>query len=114
MVKRPNLFGILRFLLILGFTLQVTCGSSLSQNSNEQTSAPETDKKAPPPQVLFSAFGEISLDFQFRVWIADFNDRRKVQSDLLLDIDRRFRELKIEIPFPQRDLHIYNTGESTH
>ena len=60
----------------------------------------------PAPQVLFSVLGASSLDFDFRIWIANFNDRRQVQSDLLVEIDRRFRELEIEIPFPQSDLHL--------
>jgi small-conductance mechanosensitive channel len=62
--------------------------------------------KDPAPQVLFSALGTSSLDFDFRVWLSDYNDQRQVQSDLLLEIDRRFRELEIEIPFPQSDLHL--------
>ena len=62
--------------------------------------------KDPAPQVLFSALGSSSLDFDFRVWLSDYNDQRQVQSDLLLEIDRRFRELEIEIPFPQSDLHL--------
>jgi len=60
----------------------------------------------PAPQVLFSVLGASSLDFDFRIWIANFNDRRQVQSELLIEIDRRFRELEIEIPFPQSDLHL--------
>ena len=99
----------------MGFPIGVAYGSNLEQVMETlQACADEHPVvlKDPPPQVLFSAFGDSSLDFQFRVWIADFNDRRQVQSELLLDIDRRFRELKIEIPFPQRDLHVYNAGES--
>lgn len=68
--------------------------------------------KNPAPEVLFSAFGASSLDFEFRVWITDINDSRKVRSDLLQDIDRRFRELDIEIPFPQQDLHLRSVDDS--
>ena len=68
--------------------------------------------KDPTPQILFWAFGASSLDFELRVWIADFNNRRRVQSDLLLEIDRRFRELDIEIPFPQSDLHLRSVDQS--
>ena len=50
--------------------------------------------------------------FELRVWIADFDDRRTVQSDLLLEIDRRFRDLDIEIPFPQSDLHLRSIDDS--
>jgi small-conductance mechanosensitive channel len=66
----------------------------------------------PKPQVLFSAFGASSLDFELRVWIADFDDRRVVQSNLFVNIDRKFRELNIEIPFPQSDLHLRSIDDT--
>ena len=66
----------------------------------------------PQTKVIFSTFGASSLDFELRVWIADFDDRRTVQSELLLEIDRRFRDLDIEIPFPQRDLHVRSVDEA--
>jgi potassium efflux system protein len=65
----------------------------------------------PPPVALFLSFGESSLDFELRVWIADFNERRIIQSDLIRGIDRQFRIAGIEIPFPQRDLHIRSVDE---
>lgn len=68
--------------------------------------------KKPAPQILFSALGASSLDFDFRVWLSDYGDRRRVQSELLLEIDRRFRELEIEIPFPQNDLHLRSVDQS--
>jgi small-conductance mechanosensitive channel len=61
--------------------------------------------KTRPPVVLFVRFGESSLDFELRVY-TDVDHRLEVQSELLQAIDRRFREAAIEIPFPQRDLHI--------
>jgi len=61
---------------------------------------------------LFSALGASSLDFELRIWIEDFNDRRQVQSELLVEIDRRFRELDIEIPFPQSDLHLRSLDQN--
>jgi potassium-dependent mechanosensitive channel len=68
--------------------------------------------KDPQPMVLFLNFGESSLDFQLRVWITDFNDRRFVQSALIREIDRRFRIEKVEIPFPQRDLHLRSVDDN--
>jgi potassium efflux system protein len=67
--------------------------------------------KDPQPMVLFLNFGDSSLDFQLRVWITDFGDRRIVQSALIREIDRRFRIEKIEIPFPQRDLHLRSVDD---
>jgi potassium-dependent mechanosensitive channel len=60
----------------------------------------------PPVSPIFVAFGESSLDFELRVWIPNVDMRPRVKSELLLFIDRRFRETGVEIPFPQRDLHL--------
>jgi potassium efflux system protein len=60
----------------------------------------------PPARALFLAFGNSSLDFELRVWISDFKDRRTVLSELNQDIDNEFQLAGIEIPFPQSDLHL--------
>lgn len=60
----------------------------------------------PPPSAIFTAFGASSLDFELRVWAKSVAERLIIKNDLLLYIDRRFREEEIEIPFPQRDLHL--------
>ncbi|MGV7225012.1 MAG: mechanosensitive ion channel family protein, partial [Nitrospinales bacterium] len=65
-----------------------------------------------PAQVLFLSFGESSLDFELRVWVKDADNRLEVMSALHQEIDRRFRENKIEIAFPQRDLHLRSADES--
>ena len=70
--------------------------------------------KTPEPLVLFLSFGESSLDFELRVWALDVGERLKIKSELHQEIDRRFREAKIEIAFPQRDLHLRSVGESVH
>jgi len=62
--------------------------------------------KVPPPQVLFLGFGDSSLDFELRVWIAQPNKQVLVKSELYFKIEALFRERNIEIPFPQRDLHL--------
>lgn len=62
--------------------------------------------KTHKPNVLFRGFGDSTLDFELRVWTKEANDRLSVQSELLMEIDKRFRENNIEIAFPQRDLHI--------
>jgi small-conductance mechanosensitive channel len=61
---------------------------------------------SPPPSAIFTAFGASSLDFELRVWATSVNDRLTIRNDLLLYIDRRFREEGVEIPFPQHDLHL--------
>lgn len=60
----------------------------------------------PPAYVLFNDFGESSLDFELRCWTADFGSWVEIRSDIRVAIDKAFKEKKIEIPFPQRDLHL--------
>ncbi len=61
---------------------------------------------SPPPTVRFENFGDSSLDFALLAWVADPLQQPQVASDLRFAIDNAFREAGIEIPFPQRDLHI--------
>ena len=60
----------------------------------------------PEPYILFKGFGDSSLDFEGRGHIANVEYRVVVQSELRIAIYRAFEEAGIEIPFPQRDLHI--------
>jgi small-conductance mechanosensitive channel len=60
----------------------------------------------PQPLALFQAFGESSLDFQLLAWTDAFDDYFKTRSELAVAVNRALREAGIEIPFPQRDLHL--------
>ncbi len=60
----------------------------------------------PGPEVRFEGFGDSSLDFSLLVWISDPGEDRRVSSDLRFEIERRLRSAGIEIPFPQRDVHV--------
>jgi len=60
----------------------------------------------PEPYVLFRGFGESSLDFEARGYVANVERRLRISSELCQAIERALRETGIEIPFPQRDLHI--------
>jgi potassium-dependent mechanosensitive channel len=60
----------------------------------------------PAPVALFTAFGDSSLDFELRVWVPEIRLRLEVRSVVLTEVERRFSEAGIEIPFPQRDLHV--------
>lgn len=62
--------------------------------------------KIPEPSVLFVNFGGSSLDFEMRVWVADIDNRLKIKNEINREIDRLFRENKVEIPFSQHDLHL--------
>jgi small-conductance mechanosensitive channel len=65
----------------------------------------------PKTQVFFRGFGESSLDFEVRLHILDIDSRFIVESEILQEIDRQFREAGVEIPFPQRDLHLRSVDE---
>lgn len=64
----------------------------------------------PQPQVLFTGFGDSSLDFELLAWINAPSHQVSIKSDLCFRIEASLKEYNIEIPFPQRDLHL-RTGE---
>lgn len=66
-----------------------------------------TVEKYPAPEVWFVSFGDSSLNFELLVWMnIRMYARSKVASDLYFAIFEAFKEAGIEIPFPQRDLHV--------
>ena len=61
----------------------------------------------PEPSVRFLEFGDSGLYFELRAWSTSrVHQKGKLRSDLNFAIDRKFREHGVEIPFPQRDLHL--------
>ena len=65
----------------------------------------------PPSTVVFRNFGESSLDFELRVFIRDIDYTLMVASELRFAIKKALDEAGIEIPFPQRDVHVKNIPE---
>jgi MscS family membrane protein len=60
----------------------------------------------PEPRVRFRVFGESSLDFELLGWIAQPVDRGRVTHELNCAVYKALNKNNIEIPFPQRDLHV--------
>jgi small-conductance mechanosensitive channel len=61
----------------------------------------------PAPDVLLLDFGDSSIDFTLRVWTTLYvHNPLALKSQLFYEIHKRFKEENVEIPFPQRDLHI--------
>ena len=62
--------------------------------------------KDPSPNVFFNELGESSLNFRLLFWVANFKDWMRVRNDVMFAIHDALKEAGIEIPFPQRDLHL--------
>ena len=64
---------------------------------------------APPPRVRIRGFGDNAINLELLCWIKRPAERGIVVHRMSYEIIRRFREQHIEIPFPQRDLHVKDT-----
>jgi small-conductance mechanosensitive channel len=79
-----------------------------------EKAAQETDRVLtnPEPRCLFVDFGDSALKLQVRFWIADaHNGVQNVKSAVLLNLWQKFKEEGVEIPYPQRDIHVRGGGE---
>ena len=63
----------------------------------------------PKPKAWFREFGDSSLNFMLLFWIPNAAEKYDVISEINYAIDAGFRRNGIEIPFPQRDLHLRST-----
>jgi small-conductance mechanosensitive channel len=61
---------------------------------------------SPGPTALFVGFGDSALLFELRFWTPEFDAYVRVGSEVRTAIFAAFKEAGIEIPFPQRDLHV--------
>ncbi|WP_417844037.1 mechanosensitive ion channel family protein [Thalassospira sp.] len=69
--------------------------------------------QSPGPNTLLRGFGDNSVDLEIRFWINDpQNGRGNVISEVLLHVWDEFKENGVEIPFPQRDLHLRSSDIS--
>ena len=62
--------------------------------------------ESPAPVALFRGFGDSSLDFTLRFWAIRYEEGLQIASDITVAINNALKEAGIEIPFPQRDLHL--------
>ncbi len=60
----------------------------------------------PAPVVYFMDFGASSLDFELRCFVQDVNNSMTAKSDLRFAIFKALKDARIEIPFPQQDVHV--------
>lgn len=62
--------------------------------------------KEPKPEVIFSNFGDSSWNMQLRIWLENPYEYQRIRSRINCAIVKKFRENRVEIPYPQRDLHL--------
>jgi len=63
--------------------------------------------ESPEPYVRFDEYADSSLNFSLLVWSRDFSDKPRIlKSELYYAIFAEFKKQGVEIPFPQRDIHI--------
>ena len=88
----------------------VAYGSDVRKVRDALIAAGETHPhvlRDPAPGVFMTGFGDSSLNFELVVWSSEMSYRpRRFISDLNFAIEEKLREAGIEIPFPQRDVHI--------
>lgn len=61
----------------------------------------------PPPVCFLTSFADSSIQLELRIWVADpINGLTNIKSKILLDVWDKFKEEGVEIPYPQREIHI--------
>ncbi len=97
-------------LVRIGLPLGVSYNSDPSQVEKILLAAAEAEplvSDQEKPAVRFIGYGDSSIDFELLIWIDVRNvARRRVKSALYFTIFDEFKKAGIEIPFPQRDIHI--------
>ncbi|HUG99427.1 MAG TPA: mechanosensitive ion channel domain-containing protein [Gammaproteobacteria bacterium] len=69
--------------------------------------------ETPEPNARFLGFGDSSLDFSLRAWSDDFDNYLTIKSDVTLAVHDALYAAGMEIPFPQRDLHLRSVDAQT-
>ena len=70
-----------------------------------------SNNEAYPTRILFLAFGDSSLNFELRCFLRNVEELMSTLSDVNISIDAEFRKHNIEIPFPQRVVHMPKSEE---
>ncbi|MCC5936364.1 MAG: mechanosensitive ion channel [Lunatimonas sp.] len=93
-----------RIELIIG----VAYGSDLKQVQTvlEEVLQKNDLMKIPAPKVLIHHFADSAVEFRLLFWVSNFDTWIDVRNQVLSDTFEAFKQAGIEIPFPQRDLHL--------
>lgn len=65
-------------------------------------------EKEHKPSIRFQDFGDSSLVFLLMFWTSDIFPVEQIKSEMRYKIFKAFKENNVVIPFPQRDVHIFN------
>lgn len=68
--------------------------------------------QTPGPEVTFHSFGDSALQFDLQVWVDEPKTGGRVLSDLHYRVHRAFKENGVEMPFPQREIHLKRSSVS--
>ena len=97
------------------FVFGVGYGDDLDQVHKELRALVEADErilKEPAYQIVVSELADSSVNFTVRVW-AKSGDYWDIYFDMLENVKRRFDDVGISIPFPQRDVHVHQVASSS-
>ena len=101
----------LRLLLPFGISYDSDVRAAIALAVEAATEVPRVLSN-PAPVCRLMGFGDSSVDMELRIWINDpVNGVVNVRSEILLGMWDKFHENGINIPFPQRDLHIRSGSE---
>jgi potassium-dependent mechanosensitive channel len=87
----------------------VAYGTNLEQAIEILEGLPVKDERillVPKPSVVIKQFNNSAIDMQLSFWVKNITDAVGIKSDIMLAIDRAFKENSIKIPVPQQELHI--------
>ncbi|MGB0905936.1 MAG: mechanosensitive ion channel domain-containing protein [Maricaulaceae bacterium] len=101
----------------LNLFIGIAYGSNTEQARDIMLNVLKADKivlDTPPPRVLFIGFGDSSLDFELQVYLKKFEDRVPTRHSINMALNKALDKAGIEIPFPQRDLHIISDKTKTN
>jgi potassium efflux system protein len=91
----------------------VAYGSDVNQAMALMLEAAEENENVlqdPKPVATFEAFGDSSLTLLLRAYLGSMDNRLATITALHTAINKKFSEAEIEIPFPQRDIHLKKTN----
>jgi MscS family membrane protein len=93
----------------VGITIRVAYGSDLELVESVLQEVAQNNKMVmvdPEPRVFLRTFNESSIDFEVLVWVIKPHFKGRLTHEIIKAVYNRFNEEGINIPFPQRDIHI--------